>query len=456
MSEPRPSIPSSASGSEDGRHRLAWWALALALISGGILRSVWIEDIEWKNDEQWSYVMSQEVGRSLPWPGVGMPTSLKFPNPGLSVWIFVPIGRMADTPTSMARLIVLLNMIGLIGFAVAVRVYLPPSEREPWLWGLALQAVSPYAIRLSRKIWPPSILTPLLLLLWISHRYRHARWGALLWGLVGALIGQVHLSGWYVAAGLVLGTAVAEYRGSLPRSCRWRYWLLGSVLGLIGTIPWVRALPGSELSVPAESLSDAVVLRTVGYAYSVIAAATSAFPFAFLGLGHETQDFFISPIIDGVPTHITEILILYFALALVVRIVVRLVRSIVAPGFRWARRRIAHDRGASPDGDASASGEPDHAGTEGASTRFYLWSTVAIPGALFLLTISVYFYHYFFVFCPFLFVLVASCMLPWRRVLLGMVIAQALISFSYLSYIHAKGGILHGEYGPTYARRVNR
>ena len=139
----------------------------LALVAGGILRSVWIGDMEWKHDERWTYQMSQEVGRSRPWPAVGMPTSLGFSNPGLSLWIFVPIGRMAGTPTSMARAIVFLNMIGLVGFACAVRAYLPAQEREPWIWGLSLHAVSPFAIRLSRKIWPPSILTPLLLLLWM-------------------------------------------------------------------------------------------------------------------------------------------------------------------------------------------------------------------------------------------------------------------------------------------------
>ena len=147
----------------------------LLLLCGGILRSVWIEDMEWKEDERWSYQMSQEVGRTRPWPAVGMPTSLKFPNPGLSVWIFVPIGRLVSTPTSMARAIVLLNMVALIGFAAAVRAYLPRGEREPWLWGLALQAVSPFAIRMSRKIWPPSLLTLFLLLLWVSHRHRDVR-----------------------------------------------------------------------------------------------------------------------------------------------------------------------------------------------------------------------------------------------------------------------------------------
>ena len=105
---------------------------------------------------------------------------------------------------------------------------------------MALQAVSPFAIRMSRKLWPPSLLTPLLLVLWISHRHRQDRWGAFAWGLVGALIGQVHLSGWFVAAGLVVGTAVAEFRGSLPRSRNWHFWLLGSALGLIGAIPWAR------------------------------------------------------------------------------------------------------------------------------------------------------------------------------------------------------------------------
>ena len=80
---------------------------------------------------------------------------------------------------------------------------------------------------MSRKIWPPSILTPLLLLLWISHQHRQARWGAFTWGLVGAVIGQVHLSGWFVAMGLVLGTVIAECRGSLPRSRYWHWWLLG-------------------------------------------------------------------------------------------------------------------------------------------------------------------------------------------------------------------------------------
>jgi hypothetical protein len=455
MSESRPIVPSPASGSQDRRYRLAWWTLVLALIYGGLVRSLWIEDMEWKKDEGWSYHMSQNVGRTLPWPGVGMPTSLEFPNPGLSVWIFVPIGRLVHSPTSMARVIVLLNMVGLVGFAAAVRAYVPAREREPWLWGLALQAVSPFAVRLSRKIWPPSILTPLLLLLWISHRHRATRWGALAWGLVGALIGQVHLSGWFVAAGLVLGTAIAEYRGRLARSRHWRLWLLGSVLGLMTALPWARALPTSSMASSAGNVNTAMEKRIIGYTYSLFGAATGVFPFSFLGLGLDTDDFRIGPMIDGMPTHVNDLMGLIIVLAVAARIVARLIGAIVAHGVRWPVRKSTSGSG-SRDGDSSAAAGPDHAGAEAASTGFYLWSTIAIPGVLFLLTTNVYFYHYFFVFCPFLFVLLAAYLLPWRRTLLAVVIAQAVTSYDFLSYIHQKGGTVRGEYYRTYARQVER
>jgi hypothetical protein len=456
MSDSRPPPPATILTSQAGSFRLAWSVLALALISGGILRARSIDDMEWKNDERWSYRMSQEVGRSRPWPSLGMPTSLGFPNPGLSVWIFVPIGRLAHTPTSMARVIAFLNTIGLLGFAWAVRAYLPRGEREPWLWGLALQAVSPFAIRLSRKIWPPSLLTPFLLLLWVTHRHRQARWGAFAWGLVGALIGQVHLSGWFVALGLVLGTAFAEWRHRLPRSRYWHWWLLGNLLGFATALPWAYTLSTSSVSLPAQTGRDILTRHLPATLYWLAATATSVRPFACLGLGHATPDYLAGPIIDGIPTHVPELLCWFTVVAIVLRIVVRLLRAIVALVVRWTWRTGGPRAGNCVDRDPSAITVPAKPGTECASTQFYLWSTIAIPSTIFMLTTSVYFHHYYYALCPFLFVLVALCMLPWRRALLGLVIAQALMSYVYLSYIHENGGISRGDYGVSYARQVNR
>ena len=241
MNDPRTKAPSTTSGSQHVTHRLAWWTLFFALIWGGILRLVWMKDMEWKPDEHWSYQMSQEVGRTRPWSWTGMPTSLGFPNPGLSVWLFVAIGRIANTPLWMARTIALLNIIGLLGFAAAVRAYLPAREREPWIWGLALQAVSPFAIRLSRKIWPPSILTPLLLLLWISHQYRQTRWGAFAWGLAGGADWPGPLERLVCGCGPSRRHDDRGMAGHLAKIALWHWWLLGTILGLTIAFPWACA-----------------------------------------------------------------------------------------------------------------------------------------------------------------------------------------------------------------------
>jgi hypothetical protein len=408
--------------------------------------------MEWKDDEKWSFRMSQEVGRTRPWPGVGMPTSLGFPNPGLSEWVFVAIGRVANTPTTMARVVVLLNMIGLIGFAAAVRAFVPPAERESWLWGLALQAVSPFAIRMSRKVWPPSILTPLLLVLWIGHRYRQGRWGAFAWGLAGALIGQVHLSGWFVAAGLVVGTLAAEYLGRLPRSRHWHFWLFGTVLGLIGAVPWARALLTRHSGPPGGLFDIDPIHQGLGYLYGFVMTASSLSPQFILGLGYDSPEYSIGPIIDGIPTYLSELPRLLIILAFVARIAARLIDAL-APSLRWARSRLTRGAGGLRNGGVPASGEPAPPGRGGASTGFYLWTTLVIPGVLFVLTTKVYFYHYYFVLCPFVFVLVAVFLLPWRRVLLSLVIAQALSSYAFLDFVHHRRGPVRGEYGSSYAQQ---
>jgi hypothetical protein len=433
-----------------------YWTLALALFYGGYLRLLWIEDMEWKQDEQWSYRMSQEIGRVRPWPLVGMPTSLKIANPGLSVWVFVAIGRVASSPTSMARAIALLNILGLCAFAATVRGCLPSAEREPWLWGVALEAVNPFAIRISRKIWAQSVLTPWVWFLWISHRYRGTRWGALTWGLAGALIGQVHLSGWFVAAGLAIGTAVAEWRGCLPRARTWLWWLFGSVLGFLSALPWALGLRSLPLSVPFASSDITIASRVSACLYGLAATSTGAIPFSALGLGFDTYNYEKSPIISGISTHIPDGLSRFIFLLITGTVLLRLIGDVLVPGLRWTGRTIASAAARRADSHKSELGAPCRAEGESPSTGVYLWSMIAIPCALFTFTISAFFSHYFFVMCPLIFVLLTVCMLPWRRAVLAVVIAQALLSLTFLTYIHQTGGTLNGDYGLTYARQGNR
>ena len=60
------------------------------------------------------------------------------------------------------------------------------------------------------------------------------RGGAFGWGLVGACLGLVHMSGFFYSAGFALWTAVFD-----RRSVRWGSWLAGSLVGTLPLLPWV-------------------------------------------------------------------------------------------------------------------------------------------------------------------------------------------------------------------------
>jgi len=426
--------------------RLAWSIFALALIAGGLLRLVWIDDMEWKKDEQFSYQISRDAGPIRTWPALGMQTSLSddFRNPGLSVWVFIVIGRFVATPTAMARVVAVSNILALLGFAVAVRTLLPVREREPWIWALALQAVNPFSIRVSRKIWPPSVLPLFLLWLWVGHLKRDTRWGALSWGLAGALIGQVHLGGWYVAVGLVLGTILVDFRGPRPVPTRWTWWLLGSLLGALPALNWALAMHGTHLEGASWSewidllIHVYLPIRLCVMGTYFFSTALGIEPEFSLGLRIDAPNFLKGPILGGGPTFLIYGLQNVILCIAAVVVAIRMVGRLIVPAcLRLAGKPIP------------AASEPDRS-----QTRFYLWSTLFIPGLLYLLTIEVYYYHYFYITILFLCVLVASIALPWRRLLVGLVVAQATISVAFLVYIHAHGGSRRGEFGVTYAQQL--
>jgi hypothetical protein len=431
---------------------VAWSALLLTMIVGVLLRWIWIEDMEWKQDERWSYEMSQTVDRTAPWPRVGMATSLGFPNPGLSVWIFIALGLLTSTPTGLALLVGALNVLGLIGFSVAIRGYLPARSREPWLWGIALQAINPYAIRLSRKIWAQSILTPFVLVLWTGQLNRRTWWGSFLWGLIGSLLGQIHLSGWFLAIGLALGTAIHEARGQRERLSRWGWWLLGTGIGMVGAVPWIFEIWGST----ALGKSVHITLPSAGdvfaTGYLLCSIPLGTLPYQGLGLGPDAEQFARGPVVGGVHWHLVEIAQIYITLIVAGVSVWRLVVGGILPALWRLFRSRDHEVRSRPD--ASAPSEPCEGAGGTPSTAFYLGATVAIPSLLFLFIIRVHFYHYYFVLCPFLFVGLAALMLPWRRVLFGVILAQALVSVEFLHYIHDRGGAPQGDYGIPYSRQV--
>ena len=217
--------------------------LACALACGIVLRLLWPADMEWKADEQRMFAWAGAIGVTEPWPPIGMASGVAVPNPGLSVWIFVPLARVAGDPVALAQIVQLVNVVALLGFVIfgASRAF-TATARQLWFAGLALMSVNPIAIVLARKIWAQSLLPVFGVAMLAAHASRSSWVGAFIWGLVGALTGQIHMSGFFLQAALVLFTVASALRRkdpneSAPRT-RWSAWAAGSIVGVLPLLPW--------------------------------------------------------------------------------------------------------------------------------------------------------------------------------------------------------------------------
>src|SRR5262249_31909329 len=105
----------------------------------------------------------------------------------------------------------------------------------------ALLAVNPLAVLFHRKIWPPSVLPIFIALMLLGWWYRERRRGALVWGLVGACVGQIHMGGFFFAAAFALWALLFDRKRTA-----WRAWLLGSFLGALPLLPWFHYLWTAE------------------------------------------------------------------------------------------------------------------------------------------------------------------------------------------------------------------
>src|SRR3954447_12432587 len=209
------------------------WALAAAVLVGTLLRLVWSADMEYKADEARLWALAFHGA----WPWVGDASGVGVPNPGMGIWVFSGLKAVlpVDSPLGLGRAVMALNVLALAGLAVFAMRAIAPERREPWLWATALVALSPPAVLFSRKIWIQSVLPPFVLAALAGWWFRARAAGAFTWGLAGAWLGQIHMSGFFFAAGLAGWTALFA-----RRSARWRWWLAGSVVGALTLLPWLH------------------------------------------------------------------------------------------------------------------------------------------------------------------------------------------------------------------------
>jgi hypothetical protein len=412
-----------------------YWAIfgiAIAILAGASLRLIWPGDIEYKADEAWTFQHSRDA--ELPW--LGMPSSVDIPNPGMSLWVFMLMQRVsgAEDPPELARAVQIVNVAALVLLAGFAFCHVPRGEREAWLWATALVAVNPLAVLFHRKIWPPCLLPLLTLTMLYGWWYRQKRGPAFLWGLVGVCLGQIHMAGFFFAAGFVLWALLFDRPWRLRVA--WGGWLFGSVLGALPMLPWLAHLfthPSTRPVNPHRWVHAFEIKFWIRWCLESFGFGTD---YTF---GPYFRDFLRYPLLAGRPTYLVGFLHCFLA-------VIALWLLLRASVHLWSQRDRWREVGIG----------------RGSSSAFT--QNAALWGFGLLLTLSSFSIHrhYMIVLFPLEFLWVARLALAaevvparslrlGRAFLLSMCFAQFFISTNMLSYIHTRQNFAGAEYGVPFA-----
>jgi hypothetical protein len=418
----------------EGARARRWGLVAVcaAILAGAAFRLVWVEDMEYKGDERWTFERVCRVGVSEPFPWLGPPSGCNIRHSGGIVWIFLGLGRLfqVQEPTDLARAGQLLNVLALLLLLLFAFRWVGPGEREAWLWAAALVAVNPLAVLLQRKIWNPSITPCFSMLMLMAWWRRDRHLGAFFWGLLGVVLGYLHPAGLFMTAGFGLWALLFDRRGT-----RWLAWLAGSALAALPLLPWLRYLAFEEKPTVSHHSWDYILtgrfwtrwtLEPLGYSLQYTFK-----PAVF-------TDFLRGPVVAGHATWLVAILHAVLGAAAVAVLLIGGCRLWRQRG-RWREMLVGRE---SP-------------------TAFTLSASLWGFGLLFTLACLPIHRHYMIITFPLTFLWAARMALGGRAsapaersrgrvALVTLCVAQALISASFLGYVHSHPQYL-GEYGTPYA-----
>jgi hypothetical protein len=368
--------------------------------------------MEWKADEQLLLARAVAAARDgvLPWLGINSGANIL--NPGFSIWPFALFARFTADPVGMVQWVQWSNVIALWALFWLFFRAVPAERRSVWLWGLALFAVSPFAVMYSRKLWAQDIL-PIFgaAVLW-GHFYRRTRIGAFAWGLAGALIGQVHMSGFFFAFALACASFVHDRRRGELRATRWIYWIAGSLIGGAILLPWLIGVLSGQAG---HSVYHFREILTVNYYAQWF---LTAWGIALAGTRYAGIDFLREPLILGHATYLMLLAHVYLA----------------GVGFLLTSRWLA----------TALRSEFDD------NLKFYFLVTFIGTGILLTLSGVRVRPHYLIVVAPFVHLWAAGITWPRRRLFASVTVLQMLVTATFLTFVHRQGGIPTADYGRSY------
>lgn len=284
-----------------------------ALLIGAILRFARPDVFPYLGDEAWTFRHVEGARHGEPWAALGMPSSRGVQNAGMSVWVFIVLGMIGDvsTPTGLVRAVAAFAFAGHVLLLVLPwRLFSDPAERKAWTWAFVLTATNPILVFLERKIWAQSVLPFFQVALIVAWLRRDTRTGAFVWGLVGAVVGQIHMAGFFFAPALVLFTKLFGKHTTPVRPVRWGAWFLGSAVGAAPAVPWLLYLL-RERPPPTSSGSQLLRFRLEFYQYFFSDPTGLSGSYV---IGDDLTRAMEGPVVAGHPTYI--VLLAHVALAI--------------------------------------------------------------------------------------------------------------------------------------------
>jgi hypothetical protein len=285
--------------------------------------------------------------------------------------------------------------------------------------------VSPLAVLFSRKIWAQDILPFFTFFIILGHLYRNRVWGILLWGAIGALVGQIHMSGFFFSFGLFIATLI--YDRSQKRKSSWFWWwIVGSIIGTLPMLPWLAYL------IEAHAGGGLKWKNIYKFRFFYFWAFDAFGIHLRYSLKKDFWDFIQYPILFGIPTYLNAMIHLFLIGTGLYQL------KKLKPYVGNLRKRI--NIGSFFD--------------NWSELDFYLFSCLLGLGIVMGFSGVTVHEHYLIIAYPFVYLWLARLLIQNLKLLKGVIISQALITGLFLSYIHSNNGSLKGDYGKTYSRQL--
>lgn len=392
---------------ENGNPRF-YGSLLICLALGIVLRLIWPWDMEWKADEKLMFSMAQDAVQSSKLPYLGMDSGVGLKNAGFSVWPFAAFYMLATTPVGMTFIVMLVNALALgIMFHNARQMQ---SHKEVFLAGTVLVSVNVLMVIFSRKLWAQDVMPIFTAMIWFLHLKRERLWTFFFLGVLSALAGQLHISGFFYAFGLFAAMMMAK-QFKLKSLALYG---MGFLIGILPALHWIQSL---ILGGHTSNTSGSNIFKFEYFLHAAIDPLGINLKYS---LGDElipmVKHLYFLPLVAG----------MIIVAATVYSIIVYLrSQPFMSARLKWNNPIF-----------------------------FYGMAFVLIPGLLLTFSGSPIRSHYLIGAAPFLQIMFAKLWLKaGKKVLFMVMISQLILSVLFLWYVH-HSTMINGDYGVPFKHQI--